>query len=481
MAFLHNIRTVAKYEAKILRRSWFFRLFSIGALFILTIMNIGIFSPIGDEEWAFVSISSSLPLINLYLLNIGQAIVVIFLASDFLKRDKKVDTNEVLYTRSMSNFEYIMGKSAGILRLFLGLDIVILLIGLLINIISKSMTIDLSAYISYLLIICVPTLVFSLGLAFMLMSVIRNQAITFLVLLGIAALNMFWLYYRAGSIFDYMAFGLPVFKSGVIGFDDINKILNQRLIYFFLGLSLVLATILLFKRLPQSRLQSSLSVVFMIIFLSGSLVCAFNTYSHYKKDIDEKKLVIDANRKFETRSFVSLKDASIEFLQNKNTFNASAELDFLNNNQEALDKYLFSLNPYLKVTRVTSGGKELNYSRTNHIIEIDPTQPLLPGQSDTISIFYNGSIDESFCFPNYSDNIKENPYRIGNMLNVNKRQAFLTENYVLLTPESHWYPVPGLNFYPSNPATIKIDFTNYTLRVKTSGKADPGRTGKNEN
>ena len=98
MAFLHNIRTVAKYEAKTLRRSWFFRLFSLGALLIFTFMNIGLFSPVGDEP-GLVSIPSSVPLVNLYLLNIGQAIVVIFLAADFLKRDKKVDTNEVLYTQ----------------------------------------------------------------------------------------------------------------------------------------------------------------------------------------------------------------------------------------------------------------------------------------------------------------------------------------------------------------------------------------------
>ena len=135
MAFLHNIRTVAKYEAKTLRRSWFFRLFSLGALFIFTILNIGFFSPIGDENWELVSISSSVPYLNLYLLNIGQAIVVIFLAADFLKRDKKVDTNEVLYTRPMSNFEYLIGKTWGILSLFLALDLVILSIAMLMNII----------------------------------------------------------------------------------------------------------------------------------------------------------------------------------------------------------------------------------------------------------------------------------------------------------------------------------------------------------
>jgi len=279
MALFHNIRSVAKYEAKILRRSWFFRLFSLGSLFIFTMMNIGVFSPIGEEDWDLVSIPSSLPLINLYLLNIGQAIIVIFLSSDFLKRDKKVDTNEVLYTRSMSNFEYILGKTLGILKLFIGLDMVILLIGLAVNIISKRMTVDWMSYLEYLLIIPVPTIIFSLGLAFLLMSVIRNQAITFLILLGIAALDIFWLFYRMGSIFDYMAFGFPVFKSGVIGFDNPDRILNQRLLYLFLGLSLVMATILLFRRLPQSKLHTSLSVVFMFVFFSGAAYCGYNTWS----------------------------------------------------------------------------------------------------------------------------------------------------------------------------------------------------------
>jgi hypothetical protein len=52
------------------------------------------------------------------------------------------------------------------------------------------------------------------------------------------------------------------------------------------------------------------------------------------------------------------------------------------------------------------------------------------------------------------------------MLNVHKRQAFLTKDYVLLTPETFWYPVPGLNYYPSNPVKIKVDFTNFVLRVR---------------
>jgi hypothetical protein len=466
MTLLHNIRTVARYEAKILRRSWFFRLFSIGALIILTFMNIGLFSPIGDEDWSLVSIPSSLPLINLYLLNIGQSIVVIFLAADFLKRDKKVDTNEVLYTRSMSNFEYVIGKSWGILRLFLGLDIIVLTIGLVINIISKDMSVDIMSYLAYLLIICIPTILFSLGLAFVLMSVIRNQAITFLLLLGIAALNMFWLWYRLGSIFDYMAFGLPVVKSNIIGFDNLNLIVNQRLLYFFLGMALVMITVLLFKRLPQSKIHTTISVVLISVFLAGSVVCAFNTYSLYRNNLDEKKQTIETSRQFEERDFVRLTEADIDFSHKGKLLDASAEMKFINDNNKNLGSYLFSLNPGLKVTRVITGGKELNFKQTHHIIEIDPGRPLTPGENDSLVISYTGSINEPFCYPNYTDNIKETHYRIA-MLNVNKRQAFLTEKYVLLTPEIYWYPVPGLNYYPSNPARIKVDFTNYTLHVKT--------------
>lgn len=465
MAFLHNIRTVAKYEAKTLRRSWFFRLFSLGSLFIFTILNIGFFSPLGGENWELVSIPSSVPLINLYLLNIGQAIVVIFLAADFLKRDKKLDTNEVLYTRSMSNFEYVIGKTWGILRLFLGLNILILFIGLIMNVISKSMSVDFSSYIAYLLIISVPTVVFSLGLAFVLMSVIRNQAITFLILLGIAALNMFYLWFRVGSIFDYMAFGIPVFKSGIIGFDNPGFIINQRLMYFLLGLSLVLTTVLLFNRLPQSRLHRILTLVFLILFLAGAGICGNNTYSTYINRVKNKNLTIKTNRQFENKDFATLTDASIDFIHEGDKFEASAFLKIRNDNKESLEHYIFSLNPSLIVQKITSAGKDLNFKRINHIIEIHPGNFLKPGQTDSLLISYKGSINESFCYPNYSDNIKETPYRI-QMVNVNKRQAFLSENYLLLTPETYWYPVASLNYYPSNPARIKIDFTNYFLRVK---------------
>ena len=275
---------------------------------------------------------------------------------------------------------------------------------------------------------------------------------------------MFYLWFRAGSIFDYMAFGLPVFKSDIVGFDNLYLILNQRLFYLMLGLAFVLATVLLFNRLPQSRLHRSLSLAFMIIFLAVAGICGYNTYSAYNNNLTTKNKTIEVNRQFENADFATMTDVSIDFAHHDDSFKASADIRIRNDNQKALDRYIFTLNPSLEVEKITAAGRETDFKRLYQLIEITPANELEPGAYDSLVITYKGKINESFCYPNYKDNIKDNSYRIA-MLNVGKRQAFLTRNYILLTPETFWYPSACLNYYPSNPARIKVDFTNFRLRV----------------
>ncbi|EKC78537.1 xanthan lyase XalB, partial [human gut metagenome] len=62
------------------------------------------------------------------MLNTGQAVVAVFLSSEFLKRDKKLDTSEVFYVRPLSNAEYVVGKIWGNLRVFLFLNLLVLAI-----------------------------------------------------------------------------------------------------------------------------------------------------------------------------------------------------------------------------------------------------------------------------------------------------------------------------------------------------------------
>jgi len=68
-------------------------------------------------------LTSSIININFIYFNLAQAIITVFLASDFLKRDKKLDTTEAIYIRSMNNTDYIAGKALGIFTIFMILNL----------------------------------------------------------------------------------------------------------------------------------------------------------------------------------------------------------------------------------------------------------------------------------------------------------------------------------------------------------------------
>ena len=192
MTFISNIQSVAKYESKLLIRSWFFRVFTVLAVTIITFFNFQLFvSEDSGGFWIATAIPSNIPYLILLLLNTGQAVIAIFLASDFLKRDKKLDTSEVFYVRPLSNAEYVIGKIWGNLRVFLLLNLIIMAITAAFNLTLGE--VDWMAYLLYFLLISVPTLIFIIGLAIFLMLVLKNQALTFVLLLGYIGLTVFYL------------------------------------------------------------------------------------------------------------------------------------------------------------------------------------------------------------------------------------------------------------------------------------------------
>ena len=203
MTFLSNIQSVAKYESKLLIRSWFFRVFTVLAIGITTLFNFLLF--VSEDTfgfWIATSIPSNIPYLILLLLNTGQAVIAIFLASDFLKRDKKLDTSEVFYVRPLSNAEYVIGKIWGNLRVFLLLNLIIMSITVAFNLTSGEVA--WTAYLLYFLLISVPTLIFIIGLSIFLMLVLKNQALTFVLLLGYIGLTVFYIEDKFYYLFDYM-------------------------------------------------------------------------------------------------------------------------------------------------------------------------------------------------------------------------------------------------------------------------------------
>ena len=130
---LHNISTISRYETRLLRRGWLFRIFAILSLVTVTGCHVIFQSNMFNAQWDMTAMSCSIPFVNTYIFNIAQSIIAIFLAGSFLKRDKKLDTAEVIYVHPMSNADYIVGKTWGIIQVFVGLNLVGMAIAMLIH------------------------------------------------------------------------------------------------------------------------------------------------------------------------------------------------------------------------------------------------------------------------------------------------------------------------------------------------------------
>ncbi len=462
MTFISNIQSVAKYESKLLIRSWFFRVFTVLAVSIVAFLNFGLFvSEDMGRVWIATSIPSNIPYLILLLLNTGQAVIAIFLASDFLKRDKKLDTSEVFYVRPLSNAEYVIGKIWGNLRVFLILNLIVIGITAAFNLTSGE--VDWMSYIIYFLLISVPTLIFIIGLSIFLMLVLKNQALTFVILLGYIGLTVFYIEDKFYYLFDYMAYSLPLVKSTIVGFSNLGVILNHRAIYLFAGLAFVFFTICLFRRLPNSS-RSNISWMFLafcVILLSFT-----SGYWHihsilYQSDI--RAVYTNINNQYVATPKMAIYQYDLSVEQHPDNF--SSEVTMIGTALESSNVFTFCLNPGLNIHSVHSGEHPLKFKRDKQIVLVDFGTNVAKGDTVSVTFEYGGQIDKSFCYLDIPPEMLQAP-RKRFLFNIDKQYCFQTNNYLLLTPETYWYPRAGTSYSDKTPDWQQTYFSNYNLKVK---------------
>jgi ABC-type transport system involved in multi-copper enzyme maturation permease subunit len=464
MKAIFNILTVSKYEAKTLFRSWFFRIFSILALIFVFFYNFIFQTSLGPmPDGDMVALPSTIPFKNLYIINIAQAIIAVFLASDFLKRDKKLDTTEVIYMRSMTNADYVIGKTLGNIYVFLVLNIIALGMVAVFNLSSPYTQFTLMPYIYYFLIISLPTLIFILGFSFFMMSIIRNQAVTFVVLLGYIAATVFYLQKIYHYLFDYMAFNLPLTFSDFVGFASLKEIIIHRGIYVFLGLGFIGLTIMILKRLPQSNVIRKVTLVSSIVSLVMGLGLALYYIQNITVQERHRTEMLALNDKYAETPFPEMQNCNVELEHKGDEIIVKAGVEMVNTNKVPIREIILTLNPGLEITELT-GAK---YARELQLVKVTPDSPLLPGSSLKLNISYHGKIDESFCYLDMTRERLDLLMERGNASSDTKH-AFITPSYLLLTPESNWYPSTGISYSTKGLAWLATQFTDYTLKVKTN-------------
>lgn len=465
---IHNINTIARYEVKLLKRSWLFRIFAILALLFLTLAELGNLSAVFwkySDIWNYNAVTSLIPFFVTYLYTIAQSVIVIFLAGNFLKRDKKLDTAEVIYVRPMSNADYIIGKVWGITRVFVGLNLLVLVIGMVINLILNQSPFSLFPYFFYLFTISLPALWFILGLSFTVMCILKNQAVTFIVMLGIVATIFFYLQDYSYGLLDFLGINIPSIFSDETGHANLGLFLLQRSIYFLSGIGFICLTIALVKRLPHRPWKTAVIAVFAVVLILGGVLAGWSYTLHFKQVAAERKGFLEVYDKYAAAPKASVTTNELSITQEGNRLKGESRLKIRNVHSDLLENIVLYLNPSLEVISVESEGVAIPFKREKQVIVLEKQLPR--GEEWEVSLTYEGGINENICYTDLEDKeVLSNPsgntfyYRYG------KRYAYLEPAFTLLTPECVWYPVCESPLFPSRPYNIRKDFTRYALTVK---------------
>jgi hypothetical protein len=473
MLSFYNIWAIARFEIKTLSRSWFLRIFTALAFILIFFYDLSVFTDLleGFAPRMLYGMSSSLPYTNLLFFNIVQAVITVFLASDFLKRDKKLDTTEAIYIRSMTNSDYVLGKSLGIITIFTSLNICILLMALLFNIVGYSSQISLTAYFYYLLFMSIPTLIFIIGLSFLAMILIRNQAVTFILLLGYISTTLFYLGGEFYNLFDYTGFHVPMLYSDFIGFGDAIELILHRGMYVLFGFSFIFFTMYLFRRLPQSIEMRRLSIILAVVLFFCALFAGFSYVNKFTAGQELRSAMIETNKKYFSYPAVSVISNDIVLNHKGSLFECRSDLKVQNKTNESIDELIFSLNPGLKIISVTADGIVRKHRREDHIVIVTPPAPLMPGEYLKLIFGYSGSINDEASYLDVQE-IERNQLKRIALYISQKVYSVLSTDYVLLTQENLWYPVPGVTYNPEAQFEQKTNFIDYSLTVKTK----PGLT-----
>jgi len=118
------------------------------------------------------------------------------------------------------------------------------------------------------------------------MCILKNQAVTFIVMLGIIGTVFFYLTDTLYGVFDFFGVNIPAIFSDVTGHADLRLFLLQRFSYLLAGIGLISMTIALVKRLPHKPWKIAVVYTFSSLFLLAACLGGLLYILHYNHQLD---------------------------------------------------------------------------------------------------------------------------------------------------------------------------------------------------
>lgn len=463
-----NLIIIARHYSKQLLRNRLFQVYFL--LSFVGIIYIQIYNQSDLPQYSvsgLASLSSFIPYMNAYLFTLFQVIPVLFLTNALLSRGRKIDSMDAIFYRPESNAEYVWGMSLAFIFIFFITGCISQVFAALIHLFASEAPFDFSIYLFYLFTLILPAIIFPLGFSLIIISRIRNRAISLIVLLGSMFILNFYINDFQQGVLDPLGLSLPNTFSGITGHPDLIRYLLQRGCWLFLGLGFIQCTVLNFSRIPNNPGRVK-PLLWTLACLFIGVSCGSIFFFSHRTDIALRGECIATYEKYAIARHGNLVQEEINYRQQGSKMIAGATMIIRNETTEELEKVILYLNPSLKVTSIESGGEKIAYEREYQVILIEKN--LSPGQDVEILVRYEGKINENVCYPDVPDKIFLNTRDRSYMTcRYGKRYAFLDRAYTLLIPEVLWYPVtvPPVNL--RTPYNSLKNFTRYTLKVIQPG------------
>jgi len=465
MISIKNIATISSFEAKVLWRNWFFRIVALAGIFFIGIFNLVEMSSLDNPSWWAMLSGYVLPYASIIFISIPQAAAVIFLATGLIKKDKKLDTNEVFFVRAISNLDYVLGKALAMFKLFFLLNFVILFIPFIVGLTNPLATVNPMAFIIYPLIVSVPNIVFTMGISFLLVTIIRNQPISIVLLVGIAGVQLIYYFDKFSNMFDFTGFRISLLASEMSGFVDIDFALWQRTFFFVTGIAFLFITAFLLDRLSGHKATHRATAVVGVVLLLISSFMMVHIWTMRQSPIDLRQAMITTNGRWANEPNVDITAHAISLAWAGNEIISTSDLTIKNNTQKQLDTIYFSLNPGLTADTVLVNDVVMAFNRDLQIIYVSEDINIAPGQEVQVRMKYHGTIMQAAAHLE----VDEKRYETANdfiMFSLTKKYAFLEDDYVLLTNDVLWYPDTEVGYNRKAAAKERQSFIDFELQVK---------------
>jgi len=324
-------------------------------------------------------------------------------------------------------------------------------------------------YLYYLLTLVLPTVIFTIGAAFLVFSITRNAAfgIVFLFACFCGTLNLEGESWQ--GLLNFSGINLPNEYSEITGFSGRETYLLHRLGWTLLGVGLVIASTLFSGRLPQRQTEKRDTRCLAAGSILAGLLCLLTIGGVYHKKYERRAQLARIYNTHADHAKLYLDSMELNILLKDETLEGKTRMLLRNETGKALEEFILYLNPRLNVSTLKTRGKISSFHREEQVIVVEEKVGI--GETLDLELNYAGGIEEHVFYLDVPEKkIREAWSWKTNLCYKGKTYYYLEKEQVVLFPEALWYPtsVPPVN--PASPYALETNFTQYTLHVVDTRK-----------